>query len=86
MACGTPVVAFKKGSMPEVIIDQQTGFLVDNVEEACQSITHLTEIDRRQCRQWVAQRFSVERMVADYLQVYQSILRTGAVASLPINN
>lgn len=83
MACGTPVVAFKKGSMPEVIIDQETGFLVDNVEEAHQSIARLTTINRRQCRQWVAERFSVERMVADYLQVYQSILREDATQLTP---
>lgn len=74
MACGTPVIAFNKGSMPEVIVHQQTGFLVDNVEEACKSIACLSEISRKQCRQWVAERFTAERMVEDYLQVYQSIL------------
>ena len=74
MACGTPVIAFNKGSMPEVIVHQQTGFLVNNVEEACQSISRLNTINRRECRQWVAERFSVQRMVDDYLQVYQTIL------------
>jgi len=74
MACGTPVIAFKKGSMPEVIADQQTGFLVSNVEEACQSIDRLDTINRWECRRWVAERFSVQRMVEDYLQVYQTIL------------
>ena len=74
MACGTPVIAFNKGSMPEVIVHQQTGFLVDNVEEACESVARLSKIDRWQCRQWVAGHFCVERMVEDYLQIYQSIL------------
>ncbi len=74
MACGTPVIAFNKGSMPEVIVDQQTGFLVNNVEEACECIGRLHTINRWDCRRWVAERFSVQRMVDDYLKVYHTIL------------
>lgn len=76
MACGTPVVAFKKGSMSELIVDGKTGFLVTSVDEAAQSITdHLKNINRADCREHVEQKFSVERMVEDYLKVYQQILK-----------
>lgn len=74
MACGTPVIAFNKGSMPEVIQDSQTGFLVANTEEACQKLKLIPALNRWDCRQWVIEKFSQERMVADYIKVYQKIL------------
>lgn len=74
MACGTPVVAFNKGSMPEVIIDNKTGFLVTNVKEACEKLDLIPTLKRSDCREWVAHQFSQERMVADYIKVYQRIL------------
>lgn len=78
MACGTPVVAFRKGSMPEVIRHQQTGFLVDNVDEARKVLPQIGHLDRHQCRQWVAERFSAERMADDYLSLYQRLLNPPA--------
>lgn len=74
MACGTPVIAFKRGSMPEVIEDGKTGFLVSNVEEASDAVENLATIKRADCRQHVIDHFSVDRMVTDYLRVYQQIL------------
>ncbi|MGR6835218.1 glycosyltransferase family 4 protein [Syntrophomonas erecta] len=74
MACGTPVLAFDKGSMPEVIKNGETGFLVNNVLEAVEHIGKLGILSRHNCRRWVEERFSVERMVNDYLHVYQTIL------------
>ncbi|MBW1982399.1 MAG: glycosyltransferase [Deltaproteobacteria bacterium] len=74
MACGTPVVAFNRGSMPEVIADGKTGFLVSSVEEAVQRLADIDGLSRRACRRWVEERFSVNRMVADYLRVYERIL------------
>ena len=80
MACGTPVVAFERGSMREVIADGETGFLVHSVEEAVAAIGPqgsagpLAALDRRACRRWVEQNFSVERMVDGYLEVYQGVL------------
>src|SRR5690606_20832971 len=74
MACGTPVVAFNKGSMPEVIKDQETGFLVNNIDQAVEALRRIPELDRRACRRWVENRFSRERMVNDYLAVYKLIL------------
>jgi mannose-6-phosphate isomerase-like protein (cupin superfamily) len=74
MACGTPVVAFDKGSMPEVIRDQETGFLVKGIDQAVEALGKIPELDRGACRRWVENRFSRERMVNDYLDVYKMIL------------
>jgi len=74
MACGTPVIAFNRGSMPELIDDGTTGFLVDTVEEAAAAVARVGEIDRAACRAAVAARFSVERMAEEYLALYRRIL------------
>ncbi|MDY6842643.1 MAG: glycosyltransferase [Thermodesulfobacteriota bacterium] len=74
MACGTPVVAFHQGSMAEVISHRQTGFLVSSVDEAVCVLTRVKELDRKKCRDWVEGKFSVDRMVEDYLRLYQKIL------------
>lgn len=77
MACGTPVIAFNKGSMPEVIKDGETGFLVKNVQEACQKLGEISSLSRQNCRKWVEEQFSQERMVNDYIKLYDKILKTG---------
>ena len=74
MACGTPVVAFNRGSMPEVIADGRTGFLVTTTDEAISALAHVRELERVECRRWVEERFSVARMVEDYLHVYERVL------------
>ncbi|MGE5389870.1 MAG: glycosyltransferase family 4 protein [Deltaproteobacteria bacterium] len=74
MACGTPVIAFNRGSMPEVIHHGISGFLVKNVGEACPAIGMITTLKRRDCRNWVKERFSRQRMVDDYIKAYQEIL------------
>ncbi len=74
MACGTPVIAFRRGSMPEVVRHGVTGFLVETVEEAVAAVARLGELERRACRRWVGERFSQRRMVHDYLEVYERIL------------
>ncbi len=74
MACGTPVIAYRRGSMPELIDHGRTGFLVDSFDEAVAAIPRLGEIDRAECRKAVEQRFSVERMADDYLALYRRIL------------
>ncbi|GIX21674.1 MAG: hypothetical protein KatS3mg121_0457 [Gammaproteobacteria bacterium] len=74
MACGTPVVAFARGSMPELIVDGVTGFLVQSVEEAVAAVGRLASIDRRACRRHVERRFTAQRMVDDYLRVYETVL------------
>src|SRR6266446_7380227 len=72
-AAGVPVIAMDLGSCREVIDDGQTGFLVNNVNEAVRTLKRLGEIDRNACRQRVQECFSVETMVKAYERVYQTI-------------
>ena len=74
MICGTPVIAFNKGSMPELIKDKETGFLVNTVDEAVDSVSQLQLINRESCRDWATAQFSSEKMVNDYYKLYQQIL------------
>ena len=74
MLCGTPVIAFNKGSMPELIRHAQTGFLVNTVDEAVEAVSQLGEIKRIDCYNWAGSRFSSDKMVADYLELYEKIL------------
>lgn len=76
MACGTPVIATRRGSMPELIEDGITGFLVDSLDEANQAIERVDEIDRSRVRRAVANRFSVDRMADDYLTLYRRVVGT----------
>ena len=74
MACGTPVVAFNRGSMPEIIADGVTGFLVHNFDEMVKAVAKVKQLDRFKCRKLIKERFSVERMVQDYIEVYEKII------------
>ena len=74
MACGTPVIAYRRGSMPELIDDGVTGFLVDSFDEAVAAIERIAEIDRATCRKHVAERFTVDRMADQYLTLYHILL------------
>ncbi|MBC8084211.1 MAG: glycosyltransferase family 4 protein [Hymenobacter sp.] len=72
--CGTPVVAFARGAMPELIQPNQTGFLAGSVGEAVEAVRQLSGISRAVCRDWAAATFSQEKMVADYLAVYRRVV------------
>ncbi|MET0637652.1 MAG: glycosyltransferase family 4 protein [Chitinophagaceae bacterium] len=74
MCCGTPVIAFNRGSMPELIDEGVTGFLVQNEEEAVNAVTKLRSINRAECAGLARIRFSKERMVDEYIRLYQGIL------------
>jgi glycosyltransferase involved in cell wall biosynthesis len=74
MCCGTPVIAFNRGAMPELIVHGKTGFLVETMEEAEQAAKQLWQINRKDCRDWSITRFSKERMADDYIKVYNQIL------------
>jgi glycosyltransferase involved in cell wall biosynthesis len=78
MACGTPVIAFARGSVPEVIEDGVTGFIVTDIEEAARAVGRLDELDRREIRRRFEQRFSAAPMASDYLEIYQQLARTSA--------
>lgn len=74
MACGTPVIAFRSGSVPEVITDGVNGFIVDDVDAAVEAVGRLDEIDRVLCRAAFDDRFTAERMARDYLRVYEELI------------
>jgi glycosyltransferase involved in cell wall biosynthesis len=71
MACGTPVIAWRRGSVPEVISDGITGFTVDSLEEAVQAVDRVADLSRRACRRHFEDRFDVGRMTRDYLEIYR---------------
>ena len=75
MACGTPVVAYPRGSVNEVIDEGQTGFVVGGEEEAVKAIRSLSRFDRRQCRRIFERRFSASRMAHDYVSLYSRLLQ-----------
>jgi glycosyltransferase involved in cell wall biosynthesis len=73
LAAGTPVVACRRGSMPEIVIDGVTGFLVDDADSAVAAVAALGRIDRHACRADARRRFSAERMVTEYEQLFASL-------------
>ncbi|MFV2063542.1 MAG: glycosyltransferase family 4 protein [Chloroflexota bacterium] len=74
MACGTPVIANARGSMPEIVRDGTSGFLVDGIDEAAAAVHAAGELDRQVVRASVEKRFAVDRMVDEYLDVYHRIV------------
>lgn len=74
MACGTPVIAFRRGSVPEVIDDGITGFVVDDVAGAVRAFERVATFDRVRCRRVFEERFSARRMAEDYLVLYQKLI------------
>src|SRR5215216_6062857 len=71
MACGTPVIAFRSGSVPEVIEDGTSGFVVDGEVEAAAALSRIEDLDRRHVRQAFERRFATRRMTEDYLRIYR---------------
>ena len=84
MACGTPVIAFRCGSVPELIDDGVTGFIVDDIDQALAALDKVKDLDRRRCRQVFEERFSVSRMTRDYLQIYSRIIDERTARPRPI--
>jgi glycosyltransferase involved in cell wall biosynthesis len=72
LACGTPVVAFRGGSVGEVIEDGVTGFIVDSMEAAIEAAARVETLERRACREAFESRFTVERMASEYLELYDT--------------
>ena len=77
LACGTPVIAFRRGSVPEVIASGTTGFIVNTVDEAVSRVADIDTLSRRRCRETFERRFTVSRMIQDYLDVYRQLMRSG---------
>ncbi len=74
MFCGTPVIAFDLGSMPELIEDTKTGFIVNNIDEASEALKQIKNLDRKYISRYSRNKFSVSRMIKEYLKVYKTIL------------
>ena len=86
LAAGTPVIAFRRGSVPEVIEHGRTGFIVDDVDEMVEAIGHIGEIDPAECRRAAEERFGVAAFVRAHERAYRSLLDEGpawATGSLP---
>jgi glycosyltransferase involved in cell wall biosynthesis len=78
MACGTPVIAFRNGSVPEVMVDGVTGFIVEGMEEAVQAVPRVAGLSRWACRKVFEERFDSARMARDYVEVYRRLVYNGA--------
>ncbi len=73
LACGTPVIAYRMGSVPEVIDDGTTGYIVSSLDEAVKAVHRTGSLDRKVCRQVFEERFSARRMCLDYVEVYKRL-------------
>ena len=74
MACGTPVIAYRGGAVPEIMQEGQTGFIVEEVEDAVEAARRIPKLSRKRCREVFEQRFTVSRMASDYVQVYERLI------------
>jgi glycosyltransferase involved in cell wall biosynthesis len=77
LACGTPVIAWRNGSVPEVIDEGVTGYIVESVEEAIDAVHRVEWLNRHNCRITFERRFDATRMARDYLAIYRRLVRTG---------
>jgi len=80
MACGTPTIAFRHGSVPEIVDEGVTGFVVDNVEEAVKAVARVQSFNRARCRGTFERRFTSWRMAKDYLSIYEALVENSPLA------
>ena len=78
MACGTPVIANNRSSLPEIVKDNETGFIIEenDIDSAVKAVKNIDQISRKKCREYVEKNFTGDIMVENYIKVYQKILRT----------
>jgi glycosyltransferase involved in cell wall biosynthesis len=74
MACGTPVVAYRGGAVPELVEHGQTGFIVEALEDAVEAVRHVAQLSRKRCREVFEQRFTARRMTHDYVQQFERLI------------
>jgi glycosyltransferase involved in cell wall biosynthesis len=84
LACGTPVVAFPNGALPEVVAEGRTGFLVQDVEQMAEALQRVSRIEPEVCRAEARTRFSYDAMIAGYFEAYHALSAMGASASFPL--
>lgn len=83
LACGTPVIGYRRGSVPEVLDHGKTGYVVETLDQAVKAVQRLDHIDRKECRRVFEQRFACERMVESYLSLYHRLI-LGEVESMAV--
>ena len=76
MACGTPVIAYRSGAVPEVMKEGRTGFIVKELADAVEAVRRVPELSRKRCREVFEQRFTAERMAHDYVQLYERLIKS----------
>ena len=74
LACGTPVIAFSEGGIPEQIVDGKTGFLCKNVDELTEAMKNIDQINPEDCRRYAEEHFTIERMSRDYVDLYRQVI------------
>jgi glycosyltransferase involved in cell wall biosynthesis len=85
MANGTPIIAFRRGSIPEIVDEGVTGFVVDSVDAAAAAIPRAATLDRNAVRHRFEERFSVERMARDYIELYDDVMRRSSIDAVVLS-
>ena len=84
MACGTPVVAFRRGSVPEVVDHGVSGWIVDDLDGAVEAVQNVGQLGRREVRRRFEQRFTAERMARDYVAIYERLASDGLAVPVKV--
>jgi glycosyltransferase involved in cell wall biosynthesis len=84
MACGTPVIAYRSGAVPEVMEEGHTGFIVEGLEDAVEAVRRVPELSRKRCREIFDQRFTAARMAHDYVQLYERLIKSKRPKALEV--
>jgi glycosyltransferase involved in cell wall biosynthesis len=74
LACGTPVIAWRRGSVPEVLEDGVTGYIVESIDDAVRRVSALDRVSRATCRKVFEERFDARRMAVDYVDLYRQVI------------
>lgn len=74
MACGTPVIGWRNGSVPEIVVDGKTGYIIDSIGEGVKKLRQIDRIDRKDCRKHVLNHFTASKMAQSYLSIYSKLL------------
>jgi glycosyltransferase involved in cell wall biosynthesis len=86
IACGTPVIAYHNGAVPELLEEGMTGFIVENIEQAVEAVRKIPNVNRRRCRAQFEERFSARRMARDYVAIYEQLLNGRSIVENSLGN
>jgi glycosyltransferase involved in cell wall biosynthesis len=80
MACGTPVIAWRRGSVPEIVEDGVTGYIIDSIDAGVDAVRQIDRLSRATCRREFERRFVASRMAEDYVRAYENLVSVGALS------